>query len=41
VEIVARLDPRTTVKMGQRATLTVDVERLHFFDQASGLAIRT
>ena len=41
VEIVARLDPRTTVKMGQRATLTVDVERLHFFDQATGLAIRT
>ena len=41
VELVARLDPRTTVKMGQRATFTVDVERLHFFDQATGLAIRT
>ncbi|MEX2659229.1 MAG: sn-glycerol-3-phosphate ABC transporter ATP-binding protein UgpC [Acidimicrobiales bacterium] len=41
VEIVARLDPRTTVKVGERATLTVDVERLHFFDQATGLAIRS
>ena len=40
VEVVARLDPRTTVKVGSPATLSVDVERLHFFDQANGLAIR-
>jgi hypothetical protein len=41
VEVVARLDPRTTVRVDQQATFTVDVERLHFFDQATGLAIRT
>ena len=40
VEVVARLDPRTTVKVGSPASLSVDVERLHFFDQADGLAIR-
>jgi hypothetical protein len=41
VEVVARLDPRTLVRIGERATLTVDVERLHFFDEATGLAIRS
>ena len=41
VGVVARLDPRTNVRMGNLATLSVDVERLHFFDQATGLAIRT
>jgi multiple sugar transport system ATP-binding protein len=41
VEVVARLDPRTQVRIGERATLTVDVERLHFFDEATGLAIRS
>lgn len=41
VEIVARLDPRTTVKVDSLATFSVDVERLHFFDRSTGLAIRT
>ncbi len=41
VEIVARLDPRTTVAIDKPARLVVDVERLHFFDVDTTLAIRT
>ncbi len=37
---VARLDPRTTVQVGERAELHVDTERLHFFDPDTTLAIR-
>jgi multiple sugar transport system ATP-binding protein len=40
VVIIARLDPRTTVAIDQPANLAVDVERMHFFDPATGLAIR-
>jgi multiple sugar transport system ATP-binding protein len=40
VEIVARLDPRTTVAVDQKATFVVDVDRLHFFDPETSLAIR-
>ncbi len=40
VELVARLDPRTTVAIDQRATFVVDVDRMHFFDPATGDAIR-
>jgi multiple sugar transport system ATP-binding protein len=40
VGIIARLDPRTTVALDEPATFTVVVERLHFFDADSGLAIR-
>ena len=37
----ARLDPRTAVRVGDRVELAVDAERLHFFDGATGLAIRS
>jgi multiple sugar transport system ATP-binding protein len=40
VAIIARLDPRTTVALDEPARLTVEVERLHFFDPETGLAIR-
>jgi len=40
VEIVARLDPRTAVKVDELARFTVDVDTLHFFDPATTLAIR-
>ncbi len=40
VELVARLDPRTTVKVDKTARFTVDVENLHLFDQETTLAIR-
>jgi multiple sugar transport system ATP-binding protein len=40
VGIIARLDPRTTVALDEPAVFTVEVERLHFFDLDTGLAIR-
>ncbi|MBW3614874.1 MAG: sn-glycerol-3-phosphate ABC transporter ATP-binding protein UgpC [Actinobacteria bacterium] len=40
VGIIARLDPRTTVAIDEPATFTVEVERLHFFDPDTNLAIR-
>ncbi len=36
---MARLNPRTTAKMGDPIELVVDVHRLHFFDPDSGLGI--
>jgi multiple sugar transport system ATP-binding protein len=39
VVIIARLDPRTKVAIDAEASFVVDVERLHWFDPASGLAI--
>jgi multiple sugar transport system ATP-binding protein len=36
---VARVNPRAVVAAGDRITLLVDVDRLHFFDPATGLAI--
>jgi multiple sugar transport system ATP-binding protein len=39
-EGVARVDPRVRVADGDRLTLAVDVDRLHFFDAESGEAIR-
>jgi multiple sugar transport system ATP-binding protein len=36
---VARLDPRATPRSGERVTFTVDVNRLHFFDPATGRAM--
>ena len=36
---VVRLPPRSGVKAGDRLTLKVDLERMHFFDATTGLAI--
>ena len=38
-EGVARVDPRSTMKPGQTARFSVDVDRMQFFDAASGVAI--
>jgi multiple sugar transport system ATP-binding protein len=40
VAVIARLDPRTTVALDTEARLTVETERLHFFDPDTSLAIR-
>jgi multiple sugar transport system ATP-binding protein len=37
---VARLDPRSGVRPGQRVTFRVDPGRLHFFDPDTGAAVR-
>jgi multiple sugar transport system ATP-binding protein len=37
---VARLDPRSGIRPGQRVTFRVDPGRLHFFDPDTGAAIR-
>jgi multiple sugar transport system ATP-binding protein len=37
--VVAKLDPATALRIGDRATLSVDTRRLHFFDLSTGLAI--
>jgi ABC-type sugar transport system ATPase subunit len=39
-EGVARIDPRVPVASGDQLALTVDVDRIHFFDSESGEAIR-
>ncbi len=36
---IARCNPRTPLRRGQTATFTVEVDRLHFFDLASGGAL--
>jgi multiple sugar transport system ATP-binding protein len=36
---VARIDPRAAVRPHAPAVLAVDIERLHFFDPATGMAI--
>jgi multiple sugar transport system ATP-binding protein len=38
--IVARVDARSRAHAGERVELVVDLERIHFFDPDSGLAIR-
>jgi multiple sugar transport system ATP-binding protein len=38
--MVARVDPRSSVRSGGRIELAVDTGRLHFFDGATNLAIR-
>ena len=40
VGIIARLDPRTRVALDEPAVFSVAVDRLHFFDPDTGLAIR-
>jgi multiple sugar transport system ATP-binding protein len=37
--LVARMDPRTSIAVGETARLRVDVDRLHFFDGGSGQSI--
>ena len=39
--MIAWVDPRSPVRSGDRIELTVDTERLHFFDPATNLAIRS
>ena len=36
---VARLDPRTGARRGERLEMAVDVERMHFFDLEDGSGI--
>jgi multiple sugar transport system ATP-binding protein len=38
-EGIARIDPRSDVKVGQQARFTVDLDRLHFFDPDTGESI--
>ena len=38
-EGVARIDPRSGIRAGQRAVFGVDVRRIHFFDPDSGAAV--
>jgi multiple sugar transport system ATP-binding protein len=38
--VVARVDSRSRAHAGERVELMVDLERIHFFDPDSGLAIR-
>jgi multiple sugar transport system ATP-binding protein len=38
--IVARLDPRTAIREGERARLRVDLDSLHFFDPDTGGSLR-
>jgi hypothetical protein len=38
-EGVARIDPRPAIRTRGRAVFGVDMERLHFFDPATGAAI--
>jgi multiple sugar transport system ATP-binding protein len=39
--IVARMDPRTTLREGERARIHVDLAALHFFDPETGATLRT
>jgi len=38
-EGVARVDPRLTVKVGDRLRLEVDIDRMQFFDPTTGEAV--
>ena len=37
--VVASLDPRREIRVGERVTLTLDTLRLHAFDLSTGSAI--
>jgi multiple sugar transport system ATP-binding protein len=39
--VIARFNPRSQVRIGDQATMSLDAERLHFFDVRSGRAIWT
>ncbi len=38
--LVARMDPRTKISVGELAPIAVDTAQLHFFDPGTGLSIR-
>src|SRR5262249_30784230 len=38
--IVARMDPRTTLQVGEQARVQVDLAALHFFDPETGASLR-
>jgi multiple sugar transport system ATP-binding protein len=38
--IVARMDPRTALRVGEQARVHVDLEALHFFDPDTGASLR-
>jgi multiple sugar transport system ATP-binding protein len=38
--LVARFNPRSPVKEQEKVTITIDTDRLHFFDAHTGIAIR-
>jgi multiple sugar transport system ATP-binding protein len=38
--IVARMDPRTKLQVGDRARVQVDLGALHFFDPETGASLR-
>jgi multiple sugar transport system ATP-binding protein len=38
---VARIDPRTRARIGERHRLAVDPSRFHFFDVATGASLTT
>jgi multiple sugar transport system ATP-binding protein len=38
--IIARLDPRTAIREGERARVHVDLDSLHFFDRDTGDSLR-
>ena len=39
-ELIARVDPRTEVRVGETVDLSVDTAQLHFFDRSTGEVIR-
>ncbi len=39
--MVARVDPRSQTKPGKKIEISVDTERIHFFDPETRLAIRS
>ena len=39
--IVARMDPRTTLRESESAKVHVDLAALHFFDPETGATLRT
>lgn len=38
-QITARVNPRTTLRAGDKASFAIDLEKIHLFDKESGLAI--
>jgi multiple sugar transport system ATP-binding protein len=40
VRIVARVGPEHPVRVGDRVRLAVNLDRIHFFDGESGVALR-